>query len=526
MVLCPRPAQAQSSLVVGSVRDRYGAAIEDATVTVLGSAGLPASASTDAAGTFAIQAAGAAAVRITCRFCAPLTVAVKPGEPVVAIVTRYDALFEAAPSDGDLANLPYAHVENAMALRPFTLLSQSTSPIPGPALSDRGLQPSNALLVDAGVPNYDSVLGVSPYATIPAAYESSGQVLPASGAFRYGDQAGSGIVTLTPLTGDDANVALIGTQTTARVAAGSAADGVVAGTFADWQESRQRADGILTLPLSNAQTIVVNGGTSQGRAFGSPPYAFAESFSFARAAFDDAQPSIDLSAQLIADRGNYGAVAYGSLDDVWSDVNFQAGARTRGEVAGFADISTRLSTGTYDASYEPKFGALVTQNRFDAGVDADLPWLDATGGVGFFGFGFSGGPVGSSGLSYGHLATPSLDATLFPAGKWSAEVSASGSYTLPTMWQQYGWDDNYASLTYDRASLYGATLTYTDQSRVRISAQAASQHVSGYTNGIVTSDGFSLAWQFAPALSLRAWTMFVDDATRPTAQAPGMPGIA
>jgi len=44
--------------------------------------------------------------------------------------------------------------------------------------------------------------------------------------------------------------------------------------------------------------------------------------------------------------------------------------------------------------------------------------------------------------------------------------------------------------------------------------------VRGFVNGIVTWDGVSVAWQIAPMLSLRAWTMFVDDATYATAQTP------
>jgi hypothetical protein len=451
---------------------------------------------------------------------------VKPGEPVVAIVRRYDALLGAAPSDADLANLPYAHVENAMALRPFALLSQTTG-FPGAALSDRGLLPSNALLVDAGVPSYDAVLGVSPYLTIPANYERSGDILPPSDAFAYGDQAGSGIVTLTPFAGDDADLALLGGDTIARFAAGSGGTGIVAGSYSNFEESRQRADAEVTLPLSTAQSLVLSGGTSQGREFASSSgNSLEDAFGFARAAFDDLQPDADLHASFVADRGDYTADSYyGSLSDVWSDVSFDAGIRSRGEVAGFLDLSSRLSTGTFGSQYSP-FGAAMTQDRIDAGIDADTPFLDATAGVGIFGVGFSGGGAGASGVSYGHLATPSIDLNVFPDGKWSADVSASDSFDLPTLWQQYAWDANYQGLTYDRASLYDATLTYTDDARLRLSAQAASQRVRGFTDGLVTSDGFSVAWQVAPQISLRAWTMFVDDATWPTAQAPGYPGIA
>jgi len=122
----------------------------------------------------------------------------------VAFVRRYDALFDDSPSDGDLANLPYAHVESAMALRPFTLLRQSTGVLPGSQLSDLGLRPANALLVDADVPNYDFVYGASPYDSIPAAFEGSGQIASGADAFLYGAKLTGAKLTGANLT--DANL--------------------------------------------------------------------------------------------------------------------------------------------------------------------------------------------------------------------------------------------------------------------------------------------------------------------------------
>ncbi|MGC2327130.1 MAG: hypothetical protein WA604_10495, partial [Candidatus Sulfotelmatobacter sp.] len=97
--------------------------------------------------------------------------------------------------------------------------------------------------------------------------------------------------------------------------------------------------------------------------------------------------------------------------------------------------------------------------------------------------------------------------------KWSANLGASGSFTLPNLWQQYAPDDGDDGLVYDRNALYDATLTYTDDARLRVSLEGASQRVAGFTNGMVTSTGVSVAWQVAPAISLRAWTMHVDDTT-------------
>ena len=213
------------------------------------------------------------------------------------------------------------------------------------------------------------------------------------------------------------------------------------------------------------------------------------------------------------------------VTDTWSDANFTAGVRTRGTVAAFADVSNRLSTGIYDASaYQaPRIGGTLTQNRVDAGIDVHESVVNVTAGVGIFGVDYTGGSDGTSVPANAHLATPSLLVRLFPNSKWSADLDASGSFTLPTLWEQYAFDAGYHTFVYDRNSLYSATLSYTDDARVRVSVEAASQHVTGFTNGLITSDGVAVSWQIAPAISLRAWTMHVGDSTTPAYGDPYSP---
>jgi hypothetical protein len=512
------PAGAQVALVVGSVRDQHGSPIEGAAIVAFGARGsATAAATTDAVGTFSLRGDGIRSVAISCRYCRSQTVAVVPGEPVIGIVRRFDALFYDSPSPQDLANLPYAHVESAIALRPFTLLRQTTATVPGSQLADRGLLPSNALLIDAGVPDYDFSFGLTPYVNVPAAYEYSGSVASPADAFLYGDRAGSGIVTLEPFGGDSA-VATGGGDTILRLESGSASTGVVAGTYSNDTESRQRADARWTVPLSDAQTLSFSGGSAQDRAYGDPTSTLAENFSFATAAFDDAQPSVDLHAAFVADRGGYLATSGGlPVGDVWSDAQYSAGLRTQGPVFGFLDLASRLSTGIYDASayLQPRIAGTLDQNRIDAGVEASGKNYDVGAGVGFFGLGFTGGWGGGSTPADGHLATPSLSVKLFPNSKWSADLEASGSFTLPTLWEEYAFSDNYGAFVYNRNALYSANVSYTDDSRLRVSVESASQRVRGYTDGLVTSSGASLAWQIAPAISLRAWTMYVADTTAP-----------
>ena len=277
LLACTLPAadcRAQTALVVGSVRDQHGAAVARAAVTAFDPSGARVGfATTDAAGTFALDAGGVTRLAIACRYCMPVALPVLEGQPAVAIVRRFDALFDDSPSPADLANLPYAHVESALALRPFALLRQTTARVPGSQLSDRGLSPSNALLIDAGVPNYDFADGTSPYATIPQAYQQTGTIAPPEDAFTYGDRAGSGIVALDPFGDGNAGAALTGGDQTLRLQAGSDFARVVAATYSNASESRQRADADVEVPLSTAQTLSFSGGTSQGRDYGDPQSA-------------------------------------------------------------------------------------------------------------------------------------------------------------------------------------------------------------------------------------------------------------
>jgi len=515
------PAGAQVALVVGSVRDQRGLPIAGAAVTAL-PAGIAQPAVTSADGTFAVEGEGVASVTIRCRYCATRTFAVVRGQPVVAIVSRFSALLDPAPSPEDLAALPYGRAESSIALRPFELLQQTTKFYPGSALSDRGLQPQNGLLVDAETPNYDVVFGASPYATIPSRYEASANVFSASDAFLYGDQAGSGIVTLDPFAGNANGVGLYGSDSVVRIEDGSQNADVVAGSSSSWFESRQRVDGELTIPLSGAQSVRLSGGTAQGYQYIPAQYRAASNFSFANATFDDAQPSVDLRAAAVYDRGDYTTHEDDSpVGDVWSDEQFTASARTRGAVQFFADASSRLSTGIYDAQAlgGPRIGGTLAQNRIDAGVSAGTEFYDVTGGVGAFGFSYGGGSDGYSHPSTGHLVTPSIAANLLPNANWSAHLEASESFDLPNLWQQYAYEGGYGS-AYDRAALYGGSVTYTDQSRVSASYEAAWQFVHGYLNGQVTSSGVSVTWQIAPALALRTWTMIASEGTVPSGQVP------
>jgi hypothetical protein len=509
------PAGAQVALVVGSVRDQHGAAIQGAAVSGTPDSGKAVTVTTEADGTFALHGDGIAAVQIACRYCASARFPVRMGEPVVAIIRRYDALESDSPSTDDLANLPYAHVESTMALRPFTLLSQKTGIYPGPAISDRGLSSSGSLLIDNDAPNYDVVAGLSPYSTIPAGYEQAGEVADAGNAFLYGDQAGGGTVFLHPFSaGSDSQIALIGRDAIVRAQVGTDTSAIAMGSYSNFQESRQRADGTLEVPVAgDGVSLELNGGTEQGREYSSPSSWLADTFTFGDATFADRRLA-NLQVTTSIDRGAYVA-SFGSTpyDTVWSDAALAAGIHSNGPIQLFADAGTRLSTGYYNAATTslPPIGAASRQSRADAGLTGAGSWYSFTGGVGMFWIDYSGGTYLNSQPVSAAFATPSLQLTLFPHGKWSVGAEGSGSFTLPTYLEQY--QTPYASTTVDftRNSLFAGSLNYTDDARLRLSFEGATQSVRGSSFGTVTSVGLAATWQVAPLVSLRAWGMHVTD---------------
>jgi hypothetical protein len=520
-MLVALPAGAQTALVVGAVRDQRGAAIAGASVEGRRPGGASTRTLTDDSGTFSIAGEDIASVLVTCRYCEPRVVSVRPGEPVVAIVRRYEALAGDSPTNADLENLPYAHVESALGLHPFALLASSTTPYPGSSLSDRGLSPSGSLLIDAGVPNYDIVAGSSPYGFIPSQYERSAVFSDPSSAFFYGNQAAGGIVTATPFAnGSNWQVATLGSDAIGRAQIGTQSLGAVLGSYSNDEESRQRGDLFTSWPLGDDQSLSLAAGSEQGRTFGTPATEFGGSFSFTDATYADAQLA-NLYLYAALDRGNYALREDGySAAAAWSDSSFSLGVHSAGAVSTFADLGIRASTGLYDqeaASYAlPGIGATLAQTRADAGVKATGNDYVVTAGVGAFWIDYAGGESGVSQPAKASLAVPSLKALLFPNSRWSVDLQGGGSFTLPTFLQQYSYAGGYpASVEYERNGLVAGTLSYTDLSRLRFSVEQASQRVTGASSGTIVSSGFSAIWQIAPSLALRAWTMHVTDTVAP-----------
>lgn len=504
-------AAAPSPLVVGSVRDQYGAPISGATVT-----GGAVSTQTDAQGTFALASGGVTRVRITCPYCEPLSVAVPADEPVVALVHRYQALAQDAPSETDIGALPYARAESIVSLRPFTVLENSSHALPGAQISDRGSASRGSLLLDDGIPMYDIATNQSPFIAFPAYTIRSARFLPPSDAFRYGDLAGAGtIIAGTHAQSPESSVLAAGDERALRTGQTLAQSAWTAAISHDAEDTRMRADGSLEIPAGD-DAFALDAVTAADRLTPSGQY-LSSWVSGVRAAYrSERQNRID--ASFTADGGGYDgdlpAVAYNAK---WSDLQLQGGVTTTARIQFFAGASARTSSGRYWTSSPklPLTAGIVTQARVDAGVQTSGERYALRLGAGAFDLHYSGGLSGKRGALDGGLITPSFFGSYAFDPHWALEVQAGESFALPTVLEAFVHPQDGPDLTLDRNLLLMQTVRYGDLHRFRAEFTAMTERVSGLDNGTINSVGISASWQVAPAISLRAWLLHENDRTRP-----------
>lgn len=498
---------APTPLVAGSVRDTAGRAIAGATVWATDDAGRTVSTSTADDGTFALEASGVRVVRVGCRFCQTTSAGVGPDGIAIVVVKRYDALAFSGPTSDDLADLPYARVESALSLTPFTVLENSRSPVPGPQLSDRVVS-NGGLVVDAGIPQYDIVTGASPFLVVPDRYVQSASVLPQSDGYAYGGLAEDGTYSLDPSAeGDDANAA-VGAGASARAGAERGAFAASAGGSSDAAAQRRRIDASFS-PSSGTfvlSALASDADTSYGDASGA-----GASFVGVRASAQRTQ-TFTTRVDAYADRGTYDA-SYESLQSAsaWSDVGGTVLVHSNAAVAPFASFGIRNSAGSYAAppGGGPSFAATLTQAQEIVGVRAANAIVDATAAFGGYNLAYSGGAYGRNLGATAYAATPLVRVRLTPVRHWSLEVSSTGGFRLPDFAQRYGSGGLPNFTAFDRDATDETTFEYTDDARVRVDATALVRNTTGFDTGRAASLGGSVAWQVVPTISLRAWWMHV-----------------
>lgn len=506
-------AAAPVALVTGAVRDQYGDPIRGALVSAQGG-----QAATDADGTFALEVSDAAQhVTITCTYCKRTVATIAADGTVVAIVIRYAALTSRAPSARDLQALPYAHAESDAALRPFTLFNDSSRILPGPRVSTYGASAFGGLVIDDGIPQYDIAAGTSSWRAFPDFVAQDIAITDQTNAFRYGDMAGGGTFAVDTQTQSGLSALLLGGNEGAlRVTQALSDAAYTAAASTDQDETRLRADGSVRVPIGDS-SFAATAILAQDRGFPEDGGSINDSAGGLVLHFQGNRPQ-PFFANAILDREGYSTLTAGGspVDGLWSDVMTQAGIASNTPVQLFATISGRWSTGYYDASAAgiPRVSGAVTQAQAVLGMQRTGENFSFQGGVGVFNVSYAGGTLGIAQPLSATILSPSLSGSYAFDSHWTASVSGSGAFRLPSLLEAYASALPFNELPYDRYNSLLESVDYTDDKRVRVSLLAMNESVTNLDQGMVHTAGAQITWQIAPVLSLRAWEMHVNDTTK------------
>lgn len=455
------PAQADE-LVVGALRDQDGAVVAGAAVTALDARGGVLARDRSAAdGTFALTAPSRpAAVVVTADDADPLRLAVPPGDAPLAGVVRRHRAADLIPSVADVAALPAGSLSAAGSVLPYRIAFPAT-------ISDRWLARGRGVTSVEGLPFYRRGDGGDVTSLLPAHAFGALDVRDPLQAPWYGDRAGGGVVDARLFdrqdalrVADDDGAVLIGRN-----------PAVLAATSWDAAGARRllaaRASGALG-PVS-AGLVVLTGDAPGAHYAGVGTELHAATRTF------DVAARFGLTAN-DADAGTRddGSVAEAALDVSGRGPDAIAvRARWRDERGTLADV---------DAEHHDAALVLGTTRGSVARVTAAVA----------FAYGDERRYESRSPAAFAVLPSLALDAPL--GGNWTLHLG-SGASTLGT-----------PGFGIARASLGEAGIAYADRRRLRAELVA---YAEGDGEPTAVNRGFaaSLGWEFAPRLSLRAWSL-------------------
>jgi hypothetical protein len=507
------PAKAQTAvLLTGSVRDQSGEAPAARIVARDAAGRIVGTTETSRDGTFSALLDGAAAdVEVRCLHCAPFH-AKTTGGPLVLIVTRFRALDGGTPDAADFAALPYRDPAQAVALTPWVVALQA----PGgrvAALSDRGLGNGEGLVLDDGVPAYDPATGDPGLYAFPARSAGAVDVTPAAQAFTYGSYAGGGIFAFDPFAqgaGGDAALDLGQDYAFAARARAGQVDAALAESRDDDGIARQRFDAALSSQLGGGTLRAVVGvaaqqsadlslGDDRSRALASLTYARTSQRAVTDVAIDALETHALYSvAPLGPDYGTSAGALEARLDVArpgW--VEYDYGTLVRRASAGFGDDEyDGYLSGPPNAAYWSQTAYVAAKHDgplgFDAGIGLENASLRAAG----------------ESTSTETVALPSLSANASLGGGFALRAGVSSALREPLPYELY--DETQGDYGLARSALQEGSLDYDDGRRFRFGASLFRENVTGFAAHALGGLGLSLAWQIAPRLSLRAWTLHDD----------------
>ncbi len=510
------PAGAQEPaplpLAVGSIRDQTGRPVP-ATITVFDAAGtVVGRGASDADGTFAVSlAAPGASLSVSCRHCAPLRATLPGSAPVALIVRRYLALDQSAPDRADLAALPYRDPAQAAALVPYAVAVASGARVV--ALSDRGLGQGLGLVLDGGAAAYDPVTGDQGLFAFPGRSLDALQTSSPTRAFTYGSYAGGGTFAFDRLGDEPRTEAAFdsgaGWAFSAAAPAGSLTPALAASRDDDGV-LRERAD--LALDQEFAGGTLRVQGVLASQDSDSLATADRRSLSFLTLAYGT------ISRQYVTSFGAAAESTHGSYEPAASPSAYGTSssaldAYVRVERPAFVTLSVggviRAWSGAYSAYAAQEAAHYDSELAYVEAAHAGPIWFDAGVGV---------DRVGVAGTGSDAVGLPSLSAGATLPNGFGLKLAASTSLRAPELFELP--QPNVPSpLEVQRTSLLEAALEYDDSRRLRFGADVFRQRATGLEPDSLGGVGFSLTWQVAPRLSLRAWTLH--DATATNEVVPG-----
>jgi hypothetical protein len=492
VVLLPLAVAAQP-LVIGVVRDQDGAVIPGARIAGRDASGkVVATAQAAADGTFALEASAIASVDVQCDYCAPLHAA-PVAQPLVLFVTRYRALITVAPNEFDLAALPYARAENAAALQPFALAR--------PGSVSFGLDRGASLISTAGISSYRIADGGTALTTLPDRYLESLTTVAQTQGYRYGSYGDGGAFDFEPIAGERAALRVDGgPDESAALRYATPGLAAAAGASYGWGVHQSRADLIATSAVAGGtlRTIASLAGTSQSEDYSALGVQYAtasrryETFLDADVSGSRLDPSYAYE---------YSPVASGSS----TFVDFRV--RNRGPLGLEFGARFRNSTGSYlapeseyQAAGSQQEGAVYSDISFNAAGNTVLAAAGLTrlyrGGYGYYTADTLVAPLGS--FDYAYAFGP----------HFSLSAAASALPRIPTLAEEGAYGMLFHStIPIDRDQLLQSGFSYTDLSRLRAEVEAYREQIVGAGTSIDAGVGFSIGWQIAPVLALRAWTL-------------------
>ncbi len=496
-----------SSLLVGSVRDQTGRPIRAEVVALTQKGRVAGSDRSAADGTFAIAlGAAAASLTVSCAHCAPLRVTLRGDEPLALIVTRYLALDQRGPDERDLQALPYPDAGDAAGLGRFVIPIAAGARIA--SLSDRGLERGRGLVLDEGTPIYDPATGEGALFAYPERALGAIRAIPAARAFTYGSYAGGGAFALDRFEESPTTNAVYDN-------AGPSMALALAGRFGGLLPALARSrddDGVERRRADLGWTSAFAGGTLRadaGLAAQHPDdLAIAEDRSRELAGFSYATAArrsrTFLGGSAYLDRGNFllrpGGAVWGSRSS-----SLEADARVEHPAPIELDFggSLRSAGGMFSvgstaraAHYTSTLGYLEASHSGAVSYDAGIAISRLSIAPGNYG--------GQSATSTALLPAASLAAEL--GGGFGIRLGGSTSLRAPTLLELPMASETEA-YSLERGNLLEATLSYDDSRRFGVETTAYRQQLTGLGGRTLSGVGFGLAWQVAPRLSVRAWTL-------------------